>query len=114
MFSPVAVLPASPAANGGLGLAPVGVAPAFQKQGIGSQLIRHGLRECHRIGAGWVVVLGDPRFYERFGFRCAKDHHWENEYGAQTEFMVLELRAGALRGIEGMVKYRPEFHDAGC
>jgi predicted N-acetyltransferase YhbS len=28
--------------------------------------------------------------------------------------MVLEIRADVLQGIRGMVKYRPEFHAAGC
>ncbi len=50
-----------------LGLAPVAVTPAWQRQGIGGRLIRAGL-ECARIG-GWqaVFVLGDPAYYRRFG-----------------------------------------------
>ncbi|MBI4316809.1 MAG: N-acetyltransferase [Chloroflexi bacterium] len=114
LFSPIAIVPAPPASIRGLGLAPIGVLPAFQKQGIGSKLIEQGLRDCRRSGYDWVVVLGDPHFYSRFGFARARAYQLENEYDADEEFMVMELRTGALRGIKGMLKYRPEFNEAGC
>lgn len=49
-------------------LAPLAVAPAFQKQGVGSALVRAGLDQQARAGAAWVYVLGDPNYYKRFGF----------------------------------------------
>ena len=65
-------------------------------------------------GCDFVVVLGDPHFYTRFGFERARTHQLDNEYGVDREFMVVELRAGALDGIKGTVKYEPEFNGAGC
>ena len=56
-----------------------------------------------------MVVLGHPHYYRRFGFRRARDAGLENEYGADEDFMVLELRPDALRGVTGLVKYSPEF-----
>ena len=50
------------------GLGPVGVAPERQRQGIGSQLIERGLAEMTERGARGVVLLGDPKYYGRFGF----------------------------------------------
>lgn len=47
---------------------PLAVAPAFQRQGIGSALIRAGLLEQERAGATQVYVLGDPAYYGRFAF----------------------------------------------
>jgi len=62
LFSPATIAPTPLGALRGLGLAPVGVLPGFQRQGIGSQLITQGLRDCQPEGYDWVVVLGDPRY----------------------------------------------------
>ena len=50
-------------------LAPLCVAPARQRQGIGSALARAGLRRLEDEGVGRVFVLGDPAYYGRLGFR---------------------------------------------
>jgi putative acetyltransferase len=113
LFSPVTV--EQSAGNfRGVGLAPMTVLPKFQNQGIGSRLVRDGLEACKQKGYGVVVVLGHTRYYPRFGFTRAKDHGLDNEYNAQDSFMVLELKAGILQTIGGLVKYAPEFNDAGC
>jgi len=49
-------------------LGPVGVIPARQGQGIGSALIREALERLRRNKAAGVVLVGDPAYYERFGF----------------------------------------------
>jgi len=55
----------------GLHLAPLAVKPDFQGQGIGSELLRFALRQ-EKIKANAIFVLGDPRFYRKFGFEpCA-------------------------------------------
>lgn len=109
-FSPVSL------AGGGadnlllLGLAPIAVLPHYQRQGIGSVLIQHGLKECARCGCGAVVVLGHSAYYPRFGFVPAKQKGLACEYPVPDEaFMVLELQVGALEGCSGIVKYRSEF-----
>jgi len=98
----------------GLGLGPVAVLPEFQGQGIGSRLIRAGLEACRVQGYDFVVVLGDPAYYQRFGFRRARDYSLGNEYGVDHEFMILELQPGTLAKASGLVKYSPEFKAAGC
>ena len=91
-------------------LAPMAVLPAYQKQGIGGQLVRVGLEECRNLGCEVVVVLGHPTYYPRFGFVPAKPKGITCEFEVPEEaFMVLELREGALTGRSGMVKFRPEF-----
>lgn len=93
-----------------LGLAPVAVLPNYQRQGIGTLLIRQGLKECARSGFQAVVVLGHPDFYPRFGFIPASRKSLGCEYDVPDEaFMVLELESGALQDCSGTVKYRSEF-----
>jgi len=55
--------------QGWYGLGPVSVLPAFQKQGIGSALIREGLARIRNLGAKGCVLEGDPNYYQRFGFK---------------------------------------------
>jgi putative acetyltransferase len=93
-----------------LGLAPVAVIPNYQRQGIGTRLIREGLKECGRSGFQAVVVLGNPAFYSRFGFIPASRNSLRCEYDVPDEaFMVLELESGALQDCSPTVKYRSEF-----
>lgn len=49
-------------------LGPLAVAPKWQRQGIGSALVRFGLRRLEDEGVSLVCVLGDPAYYERLGF----------------------------------------------
>ena len=97
----------------GIGLAPMAVLPKYQNQGIGSRLVREGLKECQRLGQHIVVVLGHPNYYPRFGFAPASSKGLRSEYDVPDEvFMVMELNEGALQGRRGLVKYHPEFANA--
>jgi predicted N-acetyltransferase YhbS len=66
----VAVSPVSlsDGASGWYGLGPVSVAPARQGQGIGTRLVTRALADLRALGAAGCVVLGEPRYYSRFGF----------------------------------------------
>ena len=69
-FSPVTI------SDGSLdwyGLGPISVLPELQKQGIGKSLIREGLSLLKALGAKGCVLVGDPVYYERFGFRNPTD-----------------------------------------
>ncbi len=65
----------------GLGLAPVAVRPEYQRQGIGTRLIHEGLSACKQTGFSFVVVLGEPVYYHRFGFEPASRWGLNNELG---------------------------------
>ncbi|MGH9900227.1 MAG: GNAT family N-acetyltransferase, partial [Pyrinomonadaceae bacterium] len=112
LFSPVAIESgeSESARSTALGLAPMAVLPEFQNRGVGSALVRRGLEECLRLGFPVVVVVGHPEYYPRFGFAPARPKGLDCEYPVPDEvFMVAELSPGALRGVRGVVKYRPEF-----
>lgn len=55
---------------GWYGLGPISVQPALQGQGLGTQLMQHALATLKALGAAGCVVLGDPGYYARFGFRA--------------------------------------------
>lgn len=50
-------------------LGPVAVTPERQRSGIGTRLIKYAIDHATQAGASAVCVLGDPGFYQRFGFR---------------------------------------------
>jgi len=110
-FSPVAIA-TGPVTLLPMGLAPVGVLPAWQRRGIGSVLIGAGLDACRTLGAHAVVVLGHAAYYPRFGFVPAARFGLRCEYDVPDDvFMALELVPGALSGVTGMVRYAPAFAD---
>jgi putative acetyltransferase len=57
-------------ARGWFGLGPVSVLPAHQGAGIGSRLVREALARLKATGAHGCVLVGEPAFYGRFGFRA--------------------------------------------
>jgi putative acetyltransferase len=69
-FSPVTI---SDGSLGWYGLGPISVLPELQKQGIGKSLMREGLSSLKSLGAKGCVLVGDPGYYERFGFRSPPD-----------------------------------------
>jgi putative acetyltransferase len=91
-----------------LALAPLAVTPARQRQGIGSQLVREGLRACAAAGHRIVVVLGHPAYYPRFGFSAALARPLKAPFSGES-FMAAELVPGALPGVAGEVRYPPPF-----
>ncbi len=64
-FSPITV---DDADCGWLQMAPVSVEPDLHHQGVGSALIKTALAQLEMQGVRGVGVVGDPAYYERFGF----------------------------------------------
>jgi predicted N-acetyltransferase YhbS len=93
-------------------LAPVAVAPARQRQGIGGALIRAGLAEARDSGERIAIVLGHSAYYPRFGFEPAVPRGITCAF-AQGEhasaFMALALQPGALEGVRGLAEYARPF-----
>lgn len=106
LFSPVACAPPTPGMRG-VGLAPLGVLPAWQKQGVGSALVREGLKVVQQQGATFAVVLGDPAFYSRFGFQRASTFGMQNEFGVDDAFMVMWFTTP--RRSPCHIQYHPAF-----
>ncbi len=81
---------------------PISVLPEFQKQGVGSQLIRHSLGLAKDMGFLAVLIYGDPRYYHRFGFRCAERYDIQTDDGKYAvALLALELQPGSLARAAG-------------
>ena len=105
MFSPLTVGPVAGAALG-----PMAVLPDYQRQGIGSQLVERGLERLRDQGCPFVVVIGHPEFYPRFGFQRAADHGLTCAWDVPPEaFMVAVLTPEIVGSLAGLAEYRSEF-----
>jgi len=94
-----------------LALAPMAVLPEYQKQGIGSHLVRRGLEECKQLGHAIVIVLGHTDYYPRFGFSASLAKSLECPFGDCGEaWMAVELIPGALQEMRGKVVYPASFN----
>ena len=105
-FSPVTIKVAKTELIGA-GLAPVAVLPKWQRCGVGAQLIRAGLSASEAAGTPFIVVLGEPDYYRRFGFRKASLWGVTNVYGVDEPFMAMALRPDSIQ--PGLALYAPEF-----
>ena len=52
------------------GLGPLSVLPQRQRQGIGVQLMNHAIAQLRSMDSAGCVLLGDPHYYQRFGFKA--------------------------------------------
>jgi putative acetyltransferase len=92
--------------KGWYGLGPVSVLPEFQKQGIGSKLIREGLSLIKEKGAKGCVLEGDPVYYQRFGFKNHPALFYEDTPDPKY-FMALPFYADV---PEGKVEFHKAFY----
>ena len=98
----------------GMGLAPMAVLPEHQRQGIGSKLVRYGLAALERTGYPFVIVLGHPEFYPRFGFEPASRYQLSSQWDNVPDeaFMIRVFDPAALPGAPDIACYREEFNAA--
>lgn len=102
----------------GMGLAPMAVAPQWHGRGIGTMLGHAALAEARRRGVPFVVVLGHPGYYPRFGFEPASRHSLRSDYSdiPDEAFLVVVIDAAEVRRLHGLgtatVCYQPAFDAA--
>ncbi|MEN6310201.1 MAG: N-acetyltransferase [Acidobacteriota bacterium] len=83
-------------------MGPLAVLPSFQGQGIGSLLMNRTIGRARELGFKAILIFGNPKYYQRFGFVNAKKYGITTASGENFDaFMALELFDGALDGITG-------------
>lgn len=80
------------------------VLPELQREGIGAKLMRETLRTLRDHGAAGCVLVGDPAYYERFGFRAEPQLVYP---GAPAKYCLALSFGGAVP--TGTLSYHPAF-----
>lgn len=94
-----------------VGLGPLAVKEDLRCQGLGEKLVYEGLDALNEFGYSAVVVLGDPAYYQRFGFKPAADAQLYCRWpGCEAAFQVYSLAPDALDGVTGQVNYAEAFN----
>jgi len=101
-FSPVSI---AGVASTWYGLGPVSVTPRLQGKGIGGQLIKTGLQMLTAQEAGGIVLLGEPEYYHRFGF---KTHSNLTLADVPAEYFLIQPLVDTEIPV-GEVTYHPAF-----
>jgi len=112
LFSP-AIVRSDREQISGAGLGPMAVLPEHQRQGIGGKLIEAGKQKLRDLGCPFVVVVGHPEYYPRFGFEPASRYGIRCEWDVPDDvFMMLIMDQSRMAGVSGLAEYRREFSTA--
>lgn len=112
LFTKITILTTDGQYKESLALAPMAVLPQMQLKGIGSALIKQGLKKARDLGFTSVIVLGHPAYYTKFGFTPASYYGIRPPFEVpENAFMAIELIEGALKKSEGVVYYSKEFEN---
>ncbi len=95
-----------------LAIGPIAVIPERQRQGVGSELMREGINRSRRGGVAAIILLGDPAWYRRFGFKPASMYGLRCRWTDGPAFQVLVLDPDAISNVTGEVRYDACFDDA--
>jgi predicted N-acetyltransferase YhbS len=85
-------------------LGPVAVAEDCRSCGLGGAIVRRAIQAARKLGYGAIVLVGDPAYYDRFGFSGDKTGAlWMPGPFERHRLLGRELKAGALDGARGMI-----------
>ncbi|GAB6092771.1 GNAT family N-acetyltransferase [Furfurilactobacillus curtus] len=92
-------------------MAPLSVSPAFQGRGIGSSLISELEMRALKNGFTAISVIGDPAYYERFGYQPAINYGLTAPFQIPDEnFMLHVINSNTTHCLTGQLIYATAFH----
>lgn len=94
-------------------LAPVSVAPEAQGKGVGTKLVTDSLAELDRQGEPLIAVLGDPKYYSRFGFESAVRHGIQAPDGVPMANLMVRPLTHYDSALRGRLVYPQVFTETG-
>lgn len=96
----------------GLALAPFSVKPDYQNIGIGSRLIMTGHNIAEQLGFNFIVVIGHPEYYPKFGYQPIVTTPISLPFDIDSQYcFILNLRASGLDLPAGKIEYDPAFFE---
>jgi predicted N-acetyltransferase YhbS len=85
-------------------LGPVAVAEDCRSRGLGGAMVRRAIQTARKLGYGAIVLVGDPAYYNRFGFSGEKTGAlWMPGPFERHRLLGRELKTGALDSARGMI-----------
>ena len=95
-----------------LNFGPLSVHPQYQKQGVGTALMKHSIDCARTLGYGAILFFGRPEYYPQFGFVEAKEFGITDCDGYNyPAFMAMELKNNYLKGVTGKFIEAPIYND---
>ena len=90
-------------------LGPLAIAPELRGLGYGKALMWHSMAQSRMLGHSRIILVGDPEYYNQFGFRRDLALHLQLPgWVEERRFLALELVAGSMIGVHGMIgKWQP-------
>ncbi|MEG1890220.1 MAG: N-acetyltransferase [Clostridia bacterium] len=86
-------------------MGPIGIHPAYQRQGYGKMLLDYSMEKAAAMGAGALCIEGNLAFYGKCGFVVASTmgihYHAESRASQVPYFLCKELKKGYLDGVSG-------------
>lgn len=77
---------------------------AYRNQGIGSKLMNYGLMKAKELGYDTAFLVGNPEYYQKFGFLCVTNYNLKNMTTIPDKYvMVKEIKEKALSNVKGGV-----------
>jgi putative acetyltransferase len=102
-----------PGAHPALQLGPLAVLPSHQRRGIGSALMNEAVRVTDERGEPLILIEGNPRYYERFGFRRSDESGIEAPVGVDQQYFMVRPLTAYDPALRGRVIYSAAFLNLG-
>lgn len=95
----------------GLALAPISVSTERQNQKIGSQLMQEIEKKAVQTNFNFIVILGDPNFYKRFGYKEAQTFNIKAPFEVPKEFYLIKMiKDNNSTNYAGTIEYNSAFN----